>query len=48
MLAGKLDEFLRAKGRGEVMALGVVAAEAGQLGQLRLVLHAFGDDPHVQ
>jgi hypothetical protein len=48
VLADKRDEIVWRKGLSEEIALGVVAAETDQLGELRLVLHAFGDDMHVQ
>ena len=36
------------EGAGEVEALAVGAAEAGQLGRLGLLLDALGDDPEVE
>jgi hypothetical protein len=48
VLADKRDEIVWRKGLSEEIALGVVAPETDQLGELRLVLHAFGDDMHVQ
>ena len=48
MFTGIRNEIVRAKRAGEVVALGVVAMEVVQRGELRLGLDAFGDDPHVQ
>jgi len=47
MFAGKCDEIGRGKRLGEVVSLSIITAETGQLGKLQIVLHAFGDDPHI-